>query len=86
MSTKTEKLSADELLEKYRNHFMDDDDIELENAADALDIRNKAVQITHPCFSALMQATKGFRPGEFTICGSYTYKGKAGVINLREKR
>ena len=57
----------------------------MENAADALDIKNEAVQVTHPSFKALMQATGGFRPGEFTIVGSYTYKGKAGVINIGEK-
>ena len=67
----TEKLSAVELLEKYRNHFKKDEDIEMENAADALDIKNEAVQITHPSFRALMQATGGFRPGEFTIVGSW---------------
>jgi len=83
---KTEKLSADELLKKYRDHFIDDDDIELKNAADALDIRNKAVQITHPCFSALMQATKGFRPGEFAICGSCTYTvGPTGDKSWQKK-
>ena len=66
----TKKLSADELLKKYRNHFKKDEDIEMENAADALDIKNEAVQVTHQSFKALMQATGGFRPGEFTIVGS----------------
>ena len=70
MIANTKKLSADELLKKYLNHLKKDEDIEMENAADALDIKNEAVQVTHPSFKALMQATGGFRPGEFTIVGS----------------
>ena len=79
-SFETEKSSSTELIEKYKNHFMTDDDIDLENEKDALDSRNSAILITHPSFSALMQATGGFRGGELTICGSYTFKGKPGGL------
>ena len=79
-SSEAEKLSPTELIEKYKDHFMTDDDIDLQNEKDALDSRNSAIIITHPSFSALMQATDGFRGGELTICGSYTFKGKPGGL------
>ena len=77
--TESEEKKPEELLEMFENHFLNNEDV-VQSVIN--NPTREIIKITHPSFAPLMDATLGFRSGELTILGAFTFKGKTTISGL----
>ena len=63
----------------FENHFLNNEDV-VQSVIN--NPTREIIKITHPSFAPLMAATLGFRSGELTIFGAFTFKGKTTISGL----